>query len=63
MMTLQQFRERFAPLVQWPIVVRRATWLEAETLEWSLQYPGVLDASPRAFDSIREEHPEIAGSC
>jgi hypothetical protein len=54
MMTLEQCRARFAPLVQRPVSMRRALWLAPDALEWSSQYPGVLDAGPRAFDDLRD---------
>jgi hypothetical protein len=59
MMTVQQFRERFAPLVQWPVVMRQATWLDAEAVEWSLQYPGMLDAGTRAYEQIRQDAERV----
>jgi hypothetical protein len=55
MMTLQQYRERFEPLVQSPVPMRRATWLDADALQWSFQDPGVLDVGERAFELIRHE--------
>jgi hypothetical protein len=60
MMTLKTFRERIAPLVQWPVTLRLAPWLDADVLEWSTQYPGVLDAGPRAFEHVRRFQPELA---
>jgi hypothetical protein len=55
-MTLTEFRERIAPLVQWPVTMRRANWLDADTLEWSVQYPGLLDAGERAYRHLSREH-------
>jgi len=59
-LTLKQFRERVAPIMQWPVTMRRATWLDDETIEWSMQYPGVLDAGARAYDAVRREYPDEA---
>lgn len=60
MMTLTQFRELVAPLVQWPLTLRLAPWLGADRLEWSLQYPGVLDAGPLAFRDVQRAQPELS---
>lgn len=57
-MTVKQFGELVAPFVQWPVTMRRAAWLEADALVWSVQYPGVLDAGARAFEQLRRQHPE-----
>lgn len=57
-MTLKQFREWFAPFLQWPVTLRRVTWLDKDRVEWSQQYPGVLDAGPRAFERLRSDYPE-----
>jgi hypothetical protein len=58
-MNLKQFRAWFAPLLQWPVTMRRVSWLESDALEWSQQYPGVLDAGEQAFASIRRDFPVL----
>jgi hypothetical protein len=57
-MTLEHYRERVAPVVQRPVALRRAAWLDPHLLAWSLQDPGVLDAGACAFKLLRDEHPE-----
>ena len=54
-MTVQQYALWIAPVVQGPVSVRRVEWLEADDLEWSAQYPGVLDAGARAFARLQGE--------
>jgi len=53
-MTLEQCRTRFAPIVQRPVPMRRVAWLAPDALEWSSQFPGVLDAGARAFEDLRD---------